>query len=355
MTDNKKHLRGYKFIVTGHTGFKGTWLSLLLEQLGAEVVGISDVFRPTSLYARLREYRPIEEYFIDIRNYKELENKIQTINPDGIFHLAAQPLVIESYINPLETFETNIVGTANVIVAAYKAEKIKFLVAVTTDKVYENENTGVPFIESDRLGGHDPYSASKAAAEMVINSLRGLPDQSIDFPIISARAGNVIGGGDDANNRLLPDLIHAMKHQEILEVRNPTSTRPWQHVLEPLLGYIKVALSVLSSSKISLSYNFGPDKKSSLTVEKVCSLASEMWGAELILKIKSPDDLKYTEAKLLSLDSTKANQELNWSTNFSAEMAVGKTIGWEKKVLENPNLIYEITVTQIKDYIDLVM
>ena len=355
MTDNKKPFHGYKFVVTGHTGFKGTWLVLMLKQLGAEVVGISDTFRPTSLYARLLEHRSNEEYFIDIRIYKEIESAIQTINPDGIFHLAAQPLVIESYQNPLETFETNIVGTANIVMAAYKVKKIKFLVAVTTDKVYENENTGVPFLESDRLGGHDPYSASKAAAEIVINSLREFPNEGIDFPIISARAGNVIGGGDDASNRLLPDLIQSFKNQEILEVRNPKSTRPWQHVLEPLFGYIKIALTVLASNEISVSYNFGPDIKSSLTVEQVCFLASEIWGTELRSRITSLNDLKYREAELLSLDSTKANQELKWTTKYSAEIAVRKTIDWEKQVLEKPNLIYKITIEQIEDYLNLVM
>ena len=343
-------LSGSKVLVTGHTGFKGSWLVGLLQASGVEVVGVSNFVRSSSLYAKIGEEFEVEEHFCDIRNAKELNRIVKQVNADGIFHLAAQPLVLESYEVPLETFETNIMGTANVILSAYQAPKTKFIVVVTTDKVYKNDNLGRSFSEEDHLGGHDPYSASKAAAEIITNSLRNFPNREINFPIVTARAGNVIGGGDDSENRLLPDIVRSILAHESVLVRNPDSTRPWQHVLDPLSGYLRIADQLLKGEAIANSYNFGPKTESELSVLEVCKIAISCWEHPSGFRVIGGDRSSQVEAKFLALDSSRARKDLGWSSKLTPSEAILWTMEWEKRFHQTSSSAFELTREQIFNY-----
>jgi len=351
MNLDSKLFEGKTFVVTGHTGFKGIWLTLMLEQLGAKVIGVSDTFRPSSLYARIRQKIEFQEYFADICLQEELNSIFDAEKPNGIFHLAAQPLVLDSYVNPHETFETNIIGSVNVILAGYRLPHLEFIVAITTDKVYRNNDLGIAFNENDPLGGHDPYSASKAAAEIVIGALRDLPNQENHFPIVTTRAGNVIGGGDDSRNRLLPDVLRTLAEDSQLLLRNPNSTRPWQHVLDPLMGYLQISERLMRGEKIATSYNLGPANNMTMTVKEVAELAIKAWGpSSTSVRYDERNDNVFKESKLLSLDSTLAKKDLNWETKLTPVDAIRLTVQWEKIALTNPDQILSMTISQIKDF-----
>ena len=322
----------------------------LLQASGVEVVGVSNFVRSSSLYAKIGEEFEVEEHFCDIRNAKELNRIVKQVNADGIFHLAAQPLVLESYEVPLETFETNIMGTANIILSAYQAPKTKFIVVVTTDKVYKNDNLGRSFSEEDHLGGHDPYSASKAAAEIITNSLRNFPNREINFPIVTARAGNVIGGGDDSENRLLPDIVRSILAHESVLVRNPDSTRPWQHVLDPLSGYLRIADQLLKGEAIANSYNFGPKTESELSVLEVCKIAISCWEHPSGFRVIGGDRSSQVEAKFLALDSSRARKDLGWSSKLTSSEAILWTMEWEKRFHQTSSSAFELTREQIFNY-----
>ena len=244
-------------LITGHTGFKGTWMTLLLEELGIETVGVSLPPTKDSLYGRLERKGAIKEEFVDIRDFKSLGNVVRELNPSAVFHMAAQPLVMESYKTPRETFETNVMGTANLLSAALAVRSIQAISVITTDKVYRNENTGRRFLESDPLAGKDPYSASKVGTEAVVSAWQQIVDVEGGPRIISVRAGNVIGGGDFAENRIIPDLVRGIISGKPVKIRNPRSTRPWQHVLDPLCGYVQSIEYSLSGGK-TRQFNFGP-------------------------------------------------------------------------------------------------
>ena len=248
-------------LVTGHTGFKGTWLTLLLETLGIRVVGISLPPESDSLYSLMARKNKIEEKFIDIRNLSDLHRTIQKFSPSAVLHMAAQPLVLESYESPLLTFETNVSGSANLFQSCLETSSVKSIGVITTDKVYKNLGSGRAFTESDPLEGRDPYSASKVGTESVVTAWREISLNNSGPQIFSLRAGNVLGGGDRATNRLLPDIVKSKLYGSPLLVRNPRSTRPWQHVLDPLHGYL-LALEKSLSNEIAPAYNFGPESKS---------------------------------------------------------------------------------------------
>lgn len=322
-----------KILITGHTGFKGTWLTLLTEELGLEVAGVSLPPSDGALYSRLNRVGLIEEYFVDINHYDELEKIVRKIKPQYVLHLAAQALVEESYRNPIETFRTNVIGTANLLEICAVAPGVDFIGVATTDKVYRNSNTGIDFVESDPLGGKDPYSASKVGTESVVEAWRQISTLRNGPGISAFRAGNVIGGGDMAENRIVPDLVRSRISGEPASVRYPESTRPWQHVLDPLIGYLMATNEFKKKGKISSAINFGPSGRS-LKVSELVGLA-----IATDKKIPKPEMSKPTlderESRLLSLNSELARNSLAWNNYWSQEDAIRSTFGWWQTVLEN--------------------
>lgn len=318
-------------LITGHTGFKGTWLTLLLEKLGVQVVGFSLSPEKDSLFDRAGRTGAIKEVFADIRDYELLNTYINSIKPSTIIHMAAQPLVLESYRLPKETFDVNVMGTVNVLDSAFKADSVQAIVVVTTDKVYRNDNSGRAFIESDPLEGKDPYSASKVGTEAAVAAWQQIQSISGGPNVVAVRAGNVIGGGDWGDNRLLPDLIRSFSSGQKIAVRNPASTRPWQHVLDPLSGYVSALDAILGGEKIS-SVNFGPDTQS-IAVSEVVRVAVETWGLKTNIELDSSMPKNTTEAVSLDLNPNYAKQTLEWEPCWSQEDAVISTVKWWDKVL----------------------
>lgn len=314
-------------LITGHTGFKGTWLMLLLDSLDIPYVGLSLEPSKDALYTKVRVSNLEKEIFGDIREITVVNRVFTEHRPQVTFHLAAQPLVIDSYKNPIETFQTNVMGTANILEAARKLNIETFLGVITTDKVYKNDEKGEKFLETDAIFGNDPYSASKAAAENVISAWRSLNGDAEKSFITSLRAGNVIGGGDLAENRLLPDLYRALQRDESPVIRNPQSVRPWQHVLDPLVGYL-LALERSIELRVSSDYNFGP-VDNALDVGTVAEIACKAWNPTTKPQLNGSQK-EFHEAELLDLSSEKAQKELNWQPSFSQSDAVSETIEWWK-------------------------
>ena len=322
-------------LVTGHTGFKGMWLTLLLRHLGYPVVGFSLAPTTDSLYERLDYKGKVEEVYEDINNKDVMEDFLFHHKPSVVFHLAAQALVLDSYADPLRTFQTNVLGTANVLAASCKVDSILKVAVTTTDKVYLNENTGKRFKETDPLGGIDPYSCSKVATESVILAYQCVSKMNRGPKISSLRAGNVIGGGDLSKDRILPDIVRALSSGNAPEIRNPFSTRPWQHVLDPLIGYLLASLSVSEISR-SENFNFGPDGDS-LSVNELCDLSIRTWNQYENQNSYQNKPSIYHEATSLALDSEKAKLELGWAPHFTQEEAIVSTIEWWKLVLDGAN------------------
>ena len=345
MKNIAKVFKNKKVLITGHTGFKGSWLCKLLLKLGSKVSGISLQAEELSLYNLLKLDNEVESHIRDIRRLENIENIINKINPDIIFHLAAQPLVIESYNNPVYTFETNIIGTINILEAIRKLNNLECAIMITTDKVYDNKEWVWGYRENDALGGADPYSSSKACAELVIRSYKKSFLNSMN--IASARAGNVIGGGDFARDRIIPDIARAIEKNEAVELRNPNSVRPWQHVLDVLYGYLLIAYNLINNKNISTelpSYNFAPiDNKQ--TVEYITKVFIDSIGRGSY-KIKTKDTNK-KEMNILRLDSSLARKELLWEEKFNTEEAIKQTALWYREYLEGR----DITDKQIKEYI----
>jgi CDP-glucose 4,6-dehydratase len=336
--------KGKKVFLTGHTGFKGSWLLTWLHLLGAQVKGYSLAPLPSQqLYTAIEGDELCDSVIANILDAEKLEKEIVGFKPDIIFHLAAQPLVRYSYEEPLETFNVNAIGTANVLNAVRKLEKPCQVVAITTDKVYYNTEADYAYKETDRLGGYDPYSASKAAAEIIIDSYRNSFVNPKDVAqhgksIAVARAGNVIGGGDWAKDRIIPDIIRALQNQEPVQVRNPKAIRPWQHVIEPLFGYLLLASKMANDPvQYAGAYNFGPVSDDCWEVQKVVNKAIEAWGGG---KFHTPSvDYKAVhEAGILKLDIDKAQQQLNWRPVFNAAEAIEKAVLWYRN-FTGPNAL----------------
>ncbi len=326
MVINEKLWKDKRVLVTGHTGFKGSWLTLILHKLGAQVYGISlPAIQPRSLYSDAKISALLSgEYIQDIREVEKLAQIIKTIKPDYVFHLAAQALVRESVDDPIATISTNVIGTANLIFEALKHENLLGITVATTDKVYENEENGISFKECDKLGGKDPYSASKSATELVTRALV-LSNNLHRIPVSTVRAGNVIGGGDWAADRLIPDVVRAFETSSALNIRNPLATRPFQHVLDCLWGYILVAQNHLLKKQVKVFdvFNFGPD--SSVTVTDLVDTFKRNLPNEIeITFIKS----EFIEHINLNLNSTKAKKILNWIPQFSPNEAIIDTAKW---------------------------
>lgn len=326
MMQFKDIYRGRRVLVTGHTGFKGSWLSLWLQSLGAQVLGISLAPTTNPNHWSLLGLE-IEDHCLDIREPKRLQEAIAKLQPEIIFHLAAQPLVRRSYEAPLETWSSNVMGTANLLEACRHTKSIRAIVVVTSDKCYENKEWVWGYRENDRLGGHDPYSASKAATEMVAASFRKAFFDSSEAPLLAtARAGNVIGGGDWSDDRLVPDLVRSIDSEEVLAIRYPHATRPWQHVLESLSGYLLLGQLLLEGQReFATAWNFGPAEGGNRSVAEVLSRLSKEWPA---VRWRRATAAHLHEARLLYLDSTMARSHLGWKPVWGFDRALAATASW---------------------------
>lgn len=332
-------------LLTGHTGFKGAWMTFLLEQLEVPVVGYSLEPEKDSLFDRAKRTGAIPEVFADVRDYQSLEKFIDEFKPSTIIHMAAQPLVLKSYENPRETFDVNVMGTANVLDVASKRNFVKAIIIVTTDKVYRNDNSGRAFIETDPLQGKDPYSASKVGTEAVVAAWQQIAKVSGGPSIVSVRAGNVIGGGDFAKDRIIPDIIRGVMTGNPVSVRNPNSTRPWQHVLDPCIGYVLT----LEKSLTGLSYpnlNFGP-RNMSLSVGEVVQYA-KLFFPNLKMSFEASHQYEDKESIRLNLDSDSSLKYLNWSPCFSQDEAVELSFAWWEKLINKKGEIKEICLQDIQ-------
>ncbi len=360
---NKSFWKNKNVLITGHTGFKGSWLSIFLKKLGANISGIA--LKPQEEYS-LFEKAGVENlidnnFFQDIRNAKVLEDIVSSIQPQIIFHLAAQPFVRDSYLKPLETWETNVIGTLNILNSIMKNDQKVSVICITTDKVYENKEWTYGYRENDILGGNDPYSSSKAAAELAISSWRksfcGTSNhQNNNLGIASARAGNVIGGGDWGKDRLIPDLIKSKYENKKLIIRNPNAKRPWQHVLDPLSGYMRIAEFIFESenflnNQFCSAFNIGPSIESNKTViqllKEVDINLKINWDIEKNLK-------NYHEAKLLHLNTDKANNDLNWLPVWDFEKSISATILWYKRFYEDKENAYQLCLDDIDDFMKFI-
>jgi CDP-glucose 4,6-dehydratase len=353
-----KHLfngiyNGTRVIVTGHTGFKGSWLAFWLTQLGAKVLGYSLSPNTSPNHFSMLSLN-IENIIGDIRDINNLKNVFNNFKPEIIFHLAAQPLVLLSYKEPINTFETNIMGTVNVLETSRKIDSLRAIVNITSDKCYENKEWIWGYRENDAMGGYDPYSASKGCAELISNTYLNSFFNKSEYRkahnvlLSTARAGNVIGGGDWANDRIIPDIIKAAHKNEKVIIRNPNATRPWQHVLDPLSGYLHIGQKLLEGeNEFAGPWNFGPSDEGSLSVKEVVEIAIKNWN-----KIKytiQEDRNKPYEANLLKLDCSKAHMKLKWHSVWSSSEAIFRTIEWYKNFYEN-NII--LTKEHLNNYIE---
>ena len=340
-----------KVFITGHTGFKGSWLSLWLKQLGADVCGYSlEPNTNPSLFEVLNLENKIDKSVIgNILDESKLNKAINDFKPDIIFHLAAQPLVRLSYSEPKLTYETNIIGTLNMLTAALKCDSVKAFVNVTTDKCYENKETKTGYKESDPMGGYDIYSSSKACVEILSSSFRrSFLDNKGKYALATARAGNVIGGGDWALDRLIPDCIKSINSNQNIELRYPNAIRPWQHVLEPLSGYLLLGQKLLQEGeKYAQGFNFGPYEDSILTVNEVTKKICDFYGRG---KIFIGENNKLHEATLLMLNIDKAKTVLEWTPTLNIDSAIKNTVAWYKNFYEKTTDMYQYTITQIKEY-----
>ncbi len=338
---------GKRVLLTGHTGFKGAWLSIWLERLGAEVTGVSLPPGTQPALFSLAGPKLAGHHIQDIRDARKLAAVAKGMQPDVVLHLAAQALVRPSYNDPLGTFETNVMGTANLLDALRGMPSVRVVVGVTTDKVYRNLEHVFPYRETDHLGGHDPYSASKAGAELVIASYRASFLQEQGVAIASARAGNVIGGGDWAADRLLPDAVRAWQSQTTLNVRRPDAKRPWQHVLEPLAGYLVLAERLWADQALAGSFNFGPSSHEAASVRDVIEIARNAYGSGEVLYGDGSEGPH--EAGWLALETSKARHMLSVQPRWTLDEAVQRTMLWYRAYHDGADP-GDLCATEIADY-----
>jgi CDP-glucose 4,6-dehydratase len=343
--------RGRRALVTGHTGFKGAWLSIWLHALGAEISGIA--LAPTgepNLFDALRLGTRLDSHLTDIREAASLRARIADLAPEIVFHLAAQPLVRRSYADPLETFDTNIMGTANVLEACRATPSVRAVVCITTDKVYDNREWPWPYRERDRLGGLDPYSASKACAELVTQVYqRNLGRAEAPASIATARGGNVVGGGDWAADRIVPDIVRAIVAGAPVRLRNPNAVRPWQHVLELCEGYLELGARLLRQEDgIDEAWNLGPDPSSRIRVEDLVRAVLDQWGCPNHPVEVEPSPLH--EAQLLRLDISKALARLSWRPRLGIAETLAWTASWYRAFYDEPSAAWDNTLRQIGQF-----
>lgn len=339
-----------KVFLTGHTGFKGSWMSLWLLKAGANLTGYS-LGLPTqpSLFKELDIAGEMHSIFADIRDLDKLKKEVELAQPEIVIHMAAQPLVRYSYHHPVETYMTNVMGTVHLFEACRAAGSVGTVVNVTSDKCYENQERLAGYKEHEPMGGHDPYSNSKGCSELVTSAYRKSFFDIEKIGLASGRAGNVIGGGDWAQDRLVPDIVRSVLNNETLTVRNPRATRPWQHVLEPVGGYLTLAEKLyLEPKKFAEGFNFGPARTDHCDVENILIMMNKLWSQKIKYEIVKSDSNPH-EANLLSLDCSKAESILSWKPKWHLEKALGATVEWNEKRMANLN-VREISLSQISDY-----
>ncbi len=343
--------RGKRVLVTGHTGFKGSWLSEILLLAGAEVTGYA-ASPPTdpALFFMLGLKDRMRSIHGDVRSFDDLMHAVEQARPEIVFHLAAQPLVRDSYRIPRETFETNVMGTVNLLEALRREGSALSVVNVTTDKVYLNREIRRGYLEDDPLDGYDPYSNSKSCSDLVTHSYYRSFFREMGIPVSTARAGNVIGGGDFASDRIVPDCVRAALEGKPVVLRNPGSVRPYQHVLEPLMAYLLIARKQAEDPSLSGAYNVGPDPEDTVSTETLADFFVKAWG-EGASFFSRPDGGPH-EANLLMLDSTKIKEKLGWRPRWRAEKAIGMTVAWHKAVRDGVSASV-CTDEQIKEYFDV--
>jgi len=343
-----KFYKNKKVFITGHTGFKGSWLTSCLLDFGAKIMGFSKKDEKISNYKNICYYQKVNNIYSDILNYKLLKKKLIKFNPEIIIHLAAQSLVSDSYRQPYKTIETNIMGTLNIIDISRSIKNLKSLVIITSDKCYLNKEFKKGYKEEDTLGGDDPYSASKASAELIFNAYaKSFLNFQKKYGFASARAGNVIGGGDWSKDRLIPDSVKSIINKKKLIIRNPNSTRPWQHVLEPVSGYLLLAKKLYENKKkFSGSWNFGPSMREAMSVNNVVKLFFHFLKINKNILTKKGN---FKEANLLKLNSNKAIQILQWKNRWNMKKSIQETAKWYKNYLTKKD-VKKTSIIQIREY-----
>lgn len=345
--------KGKKVLVTGSTGFKGAWLSLMLHTAGAQVCGYA--LRPDNtqlLFEKLELEKNIKQIYSDIRNFEKLAEVFNTEKPEFVFHLAAQPLVRESYLEPRYTFEANVMGTVNILECIRQSGSVKSFLNVTTDKVYDNKEVDAGYKEEDRLDGYDPYSNSKSCSELVTHSYAKSFLYEEKCAVSTARAGNVIGGGDYAKDRIIPDCVRAAVESKSIIIRNPDSIRPYQHVLEPLYVYLMIAANQGSKQSLCESYNVGPDDADCESTLNLVKLFCDNWGKGMDYTVQ-PDGGPH-EAGFLKLDCTKLKTVFDWKPVYNIKEAVCKTVEWHKRLIKGEQA-EAICISQIKEFYNLLL
>lgn len=344
--------QGKKVLVTGHTGFKGTWICHWLNELGAEVSGfalppstVPSIFKLTNLEDK------IDSHIGDITDRDAIEKVLVSVQPEIVIHMAAQPLVIDSYDDPVGTYMTNVIGTAHVFEAIRRAKSVKAVVNVTTDKCYENKEWNWGYRENEAMGGFDPYSSSKGCSELLTASYRQSFFNNENIKLASGRAGNVIGGGDWSENRLVPDLVSSISKNDTAIIRNPNSIRPWQHVLEPIYGYLKLAEKLHGENGEAFlgGWNFGPHDSGAQPVSWIADRLCKKWGDGADWKLDNPDDVPLHEAKYLKLDCSKARAELGWEPKLDLETTIDWIVDWHKTFESNGDIEAK-TIEQIQRF-----
>lgn len=341
--------KGKKVLVTGHTGFKGAWLSQVLVSLGADVTGyaLEPATKP-ALFELAGLDKSMNSIIGDVRDFDKLSKVVEDIKPEFVFHLAAQPIVRESYKQPRYTYETNVMGTVNVLEAVRGVDCVRSVLNVTTDKVYENHELERGYREDEPLDGDDPYSNSKSCSELVTHCYKKAFFKEQNIAVSTARAGNVIGGGDFAIDRIIPDCVRAVASGQEMIIRNPNSVRPYQHVLEPIYAYLMIGAAQYSKPELAGYYNVGPDEVDCITTERLVSLFAKQWGTDFAWKIQNDGGPK--ETTFLKLDNSKIKHVFGWKPQWQIEQAVEKTAEWTRTWLENQD-IKACMEKQIKEYL----